>query len=33
MVVTGSSICRAFTSGYKFTLADHYRNDMNVPTS
>lgn len=30
LVVTGSSVCRAFTSGYKFTLADHYRKDMNV---
>jgi type VI secretion system secreted protein VgrG len=30
LVVTGSSVCRAFTSGYKFTLADHYRKDMNT---
>ena len=31
LVATGSSDCRAFTSGYKFKLADHYRQDMNVP--
>jgi type VI secretion system secreted protein VgrG len=29
LVVSGSSICRAFTSGYKFDLEDHYRDDMN----
>jgi type VI secretion system secreted protein VgrG len=29
-VVTGSSYCRAFTSGYKFDLKDHYRDDMNT---
>ena len=29
LVVSGSSDCRAFTSGYKFTLEDHYRKDMN----
>ena len=29
VVVTGSSICRAFTSGYKFDLKDHYRRDLN----
>jgi type VI secretion system secreted protein VgrG len=29
VVVTGASVCRAFTSGYKFTLTDHYRSDMN----
>jgi type VI secretion system secreted protein VgrG len=29
MVITGSSACRAFTSGYKFDLKDHYRSDMN----
>ena len=29
IVVTGSSICRAFTSGYKFDLTDHYRQDLN----
>jgi type VI secretion system secreted protein VgrG len=28
-VITGSSVCRAFTSGYKFDLKDHYRNDAN----
>ena len=28
-VVGGSSVCRAFTSGYKFDLKDHYRNDVN----
>jgi type VI secretion system secreted protein VgrG len=29
LVASGSSDCRAFTSGYKFTLADHYRKDVN----
>jgi type VI secretion system secreted protein VgrG len=29
VVVTGGSVCRAFTPGYKFTLTDHYRKDMN----
>lgn len=29
LVVSGSGTCRAFTSGYKFTLEDHYRKDMN----
>ena len=29
MVINGSSTCRAFTSGYQFDLADHYRDDMN----
>jgi len=29
LVATGSSVCRAFNSGYKFTLADHYRKDVN----
>ena len=29
LVVSGSSVCRAFTSGYKFDLKDHYRADMN----
>jgi type VI secretion system secreted protein VgrG len=29
LVVTGSSVCRAFTSGYTFSLEDHYRSDMN----
>jgi type VI secretion system secreted protein VgrG len=28
-VITGSSVCRAFTSGYKFDLTDHYRDDAN----
>jgi type VI secretion system secreted protein VgrG len=31
LVVSGSSVCRAFTTGYKFTLEDHYREDMNAP--
>jgi len=26
--ITGSSVCRAFTSGYKFDLEDYYRDDM-----
>ncbi len=26
---SGSSVCRAFTSGYKFDLKDHYRDDLN----
>jgi type VI secretion system secreted protein VgrG len=29
LVVSGSSICRAFSTGYKFDLEDHYREDMN----
>ena len=29
LVISGSSVCRAFTSGYKFDLEDHYRDDMN----
>jgi type VI secretion system secreted protein VgrG len=29
IMVSGSSMCRAFTSGYKFDLTDHYRADMN----
>jgi type VI secretion system secreted protein VgrG len=29
LVISGSSLCRAFTSGYKFDLEDHYRDDMN----
>ena len=29
LVVSGSGVCRAFTTGYKFTLEDHYRKDMN----
>jgi type VI secretion system secreted protein VgrG len=31
LVATGSSNCRAFTSGYTFDLEDHYRSDMNQP--
>ncbi len=27
--IMGSSNCRAFTSGYRFTLSDFYRSDMN----
>jgi type VI secretion system secreted protein VgrG len=27
--ITGSSTCRPFTSGYRFTLTSFYRNDMN----
>jgi type VI secretion system secreted protein VgrG len=30
LVINGSSICRAFTSGYTFDLEDHYRDDMNA---
>jgi type VI secretion system secreted protein VgrG len=29
LVVSGASTCRAFTSGYRFDLLDHYRRDMN----
>jgi type VI secretion system secreted protein VgrG len=29
LVVSGSGLCRAFTSGYKFEFEDHYRSDMN----
>ena len=29
LVVRGSSDCRAFTSGYRFDLTEHYRSDMN----
>jgi len=29
VLVTGSSVCRAFTSGYKVDLKDHPRDDMN----
>ena len=28
-VISGSSTCRAFTSGYKFDLKEHYRDDAN----
>ena len=27
--LTGSSVCRAFTTGYRFRLQSHYRQDMN----
>jgi type VI secretion system secreted protein VgrG len=30
VVVSGSSVCRAFTSGSKFELKEHYRDDMNA---
>lgn len=30
VLVNGSSDCRAFTSGYKFDLKEHYRDDMNA---
>jgi len=30
LLASGSSVCRAFTSGYKFDLQDHYRSDMNT---
>ena len=30
-VISGSSSCRAFTSGYRFDLNDHYRRDLNKP--
>ncbi len=29
IVISGWSVCRAFTSGYKFDLKEHYRDDMN----
>jgi type VI secretion system secreted protein VgrG len=29
LVATGSSVCRAFTSGYKFNFLEHFRKDMN----
>jgi type VI secretion system secreted protein VgrG len=29
MVLSGASTCRAFTSGYRFDLLEHYRQDMN----
>ena len=28
-ILSGESECRAFSSGYKFLLTDHYRDDMN----
>src|SRR5207245_7834019 len=30
VVSQGSSGCRHFTSGYQFTLQDHYRKDLNI---
>jgi len=30
LVARGASTCRAFTSGYRFNLTDHYRRDMNT---
>ena len=30
VVATGTSVCRAFTSGYKFDLKEHYRDDVNA---
>ncbi|MGH9352434.1 MAG: type VI secretion system Vgr family protein, partial [Terriglobia bacterium] len=30
LVVSGAGDIRAFTSGYRFTLQDHYRSDMNT---
>ena len=30
LIARGSSVCRAFTSGYRFELQDHYRGDMNT---
>ena len=30
LVAHGSSVCRAFTSGYKFDLVDHYQDSMNA---
>ena len=29
LIISGSSQCRAFTTGFKFDLEDHYRDDMN----
>ena len=29
LVATGTGVCRAFTSGYKFNLLEHFRKDMN----
>ena len=29
LVATGTSVCRVFTSGYKFNLSEHVRKDMN----
>ena len=30
MVVNGTSVCRAFTTGYKFDLADHFQSSLNT---
>lgn len=30
LVANGSSVCRAFTTGYKFSLEDHYQDSMNT---
>ena len=30
LLAHGSSVCRAFTSGYKFDLEDHYQDSMNT---
>ncbi len=30
MVVNGTSVCRAFSTGYKFDLADHFQSSMNT---
>jgi len=30
LVAHGSSVCRAFTTGYKFDLTDHYQESMNA---
>ena len=30
LVAHGSSVCRAFTTGYKFNLADHFQDSMNT---
>ncbi len=29
LVISGSGLCRAFTSGYTFEIDEHYRSDMN----
>jgi type VI secretion system secreted protein VgrG len=31
VIANGVGDCRAFSSGYKFTLREHYRDDMNSP--
>jgi type VI secretion system secreted protein VgrG len=30
LVAAGSSVCRAFTAGYTFEMAEHYRGDTNI---